>query len=183
MKKLAKRFWYAVPLAAAILCILLVQGLQQLLHVKLRCVPMLMLSWWLLLSVLLVILVLRIRQHRRNRESGGQSAIGMIGNALLLAAAVAVMLAGIVFSVVGYMPEHVVVRNDIRMVAQVRSFLDETVSYYPYRNFLFCGSEEIGHEWYGNGGGDPLDGTQHREPQAWYFRDLDGNLLEQGGME
>lgn len=180
---MAKRFWYMIPLAAALLCILVLQGVEQLLQVQLRCVPMLILFWWGLLSALLVVLVLRIRHHRRQRDVKKETVTGAFLNAFLLAVAVALMLVGILGSILAYTPEHVVVRNDIRMVGQVHSFLDETVSYHLYCNVLFCGAEEIGHEWYGNGSGDPLDGSEHREPKAWFFKDPDGNLLEQSGME
>lgn len=76
-----------------------------------------------------------------------------------------------------YMPEHVVVRNDIKMVARVSSFLDEMVYYYQYKNIFFYG-KELGDEYYGSGGSDPLAQASVQTPVRWTFYDLDGNVIE-----
>ncbi|MDY5026336.1 MAG: hypothetical protein SPF19_07400 [Oliverpabstia sp.] len=86
---------------------------------------------------------------------------------------------GMLFSMFSYHPEYVVERNGIRMVASVNSYLQEMVYYYEYKNAVFRGSEQIGWEDYGNGGGDPFQ--QEQEPVRWFFEELDGNTVESGG--
>ena len=54
------------------------------------------------------------------------------------------------------------------MIAKVRSFLEEQVDYYQYKNVLFCG-KWLGHENYGNGGGDPLAEEETPEPNGIGF--------------
>ena len=65
------------------------------------------------------------------------------------------------------------------MVARVNSFTDETVYYYQYKNPFFYG-EMLGREYYGSGSGDPLARTPKPKPVNWFFKDLDGNMLECG---
>lgn len=84
---------------------------------------------------------------------------------------VATMGIGMFISVFKYRPEHIEERNGVRMVASVNSFLQEMVYYYEYRNSLFRGAKEIGWEDYGNGGGNPIQ--QKREPERWFFEDMD----------
>lgn len=67
-----------------------------------------------------------------------------------------------------YTPEHIVVRNGVRTVACVNSFLQEQVCYYEYKGLLFRGNEELGYEDYRNGGTDPLE-DENREPLCEYF--------------
>ena len=74
-------------------------------------------------------------------------------------------------------PEHIVTRNGIKLVGSVNSFLDEYVTYYQYKNWLFYG-QELGYEYYGSGGHDPLAQTPKSSPVEWCFYDLDGNIIE-----
>ena len=67
------------------------------------------------------------------------------------------------------------------MVARVNSFLDEQVDYYQYKNAFFYG-KELGYEYYGSGGGDPLADTNVRIPKRWTLYDLDGNTITVGGI-
>lgn len=83
---------------------------------------------------------------------------------------VGVILIALFFSVFQYRQEHIVVHNGVRMVASVNSFLQETVSYYEYKNIFFRGSEMIGYEDYGNGGREPLE-DGNREPVRQYFNE------------
>lgn len=90
-----------------------------------------------------------------------------------------IVVAGLWIMGFSYRPEHVVVRNDIKMVASVNSFLDEMVYYYQYKNVFFYG-KELGYEYYGSGGNDPLVQTPAPTPVRWVFYDLDGNIIESG---
>ena len=78
-----------------------------------------------------------------------------------------------VINVFVYHPEHVVEEKWDAYGSSVSSFLQETVTYYDYKNVLFRGREAIGWEDYGNGGGDPFE--QGIEPGSSYFRDTDIN--------
>lgn len=65
------------------------------------------------------------------------------------------------------------------MVARVHSFLDEYVYYYLYKGPIFYG-QNMGYEYYGSGGNDPLSQTPVPEPKRWSFYDLDGHVIENG---
>lgn len=82
------------------------------------------------------------------------------------------------YSAFSWRPEHVVEKYGVRMVARVNSFLDMTVEYYPYRNILFYSAEQLGYEWYGNGGSDPIANGYQR--QTWTFYDENGNIIDAG---
>ncbi|WP_164880529.1 hypothetical protein [Clostridium manihotivorum] len=56
-----------------------------------------------------------------------------------------------------HQPEHVVYRNDKKLVATVDSYLDVYVYFYPYRNWFVMGKDLQMREWYGNGGYDPFN--------------------------
>lgn len=82
-------------------------------------------------------------------------------------------------SAFAYKPEHVIEKHGQKMVAYVESFLDVGVTYHEYKNFLVCGYDEIGYEWYGDGGYDPFTGDPVPEPKNYKFYDTQGNIIAQ----
>ena len=70
-------------------------------------------------------------------------------------------LLGFVFSM---KPEHVMDRDGTRMVAVVNSFLQVTVGYHVYQNFLIMGKDIVIYEDYGNGGYDPFEEGRDAQP-------------------
>lgn len=80
-----------------------------------------------------------------------------------------------------YDPEHIVTKYGIKMVASVHSFLDEQVEYYEYKNWFFYG-QNLGYEYYGSGGNDPLAQKPKPDPVRFTFYDLDGHVIESKGI-
>lgn len=149
---------------------LLVLGVEKITHSVLRSVPQMLLSWFGILSALLLLWGLgkMFCEWGYKKQIRAFSIIKRIWYVLVGILGVGVILIGLFFSVFKYRPEHVVEHNGVRMVASVNSFLQEQVSYYEYKNFLFRGSIEIGYEDYGNGGRDPLE-NENREPIYQHF--------------
>lgn len=170
-KKTGRNWWGVIPLAIVIFCIAVVFLIQHIAHVKLRSIPFQLLLWGLVCSVL-VLLVWLVRKLYGRRFVYPLACVA----AVLLS--IVILGYAMFFSAFSWQPEHVVEKYGIRMVAQVNSFLDMTVEYYPYRNILFCGAEELGYEWYGSGGTDPI--ANGYRPQRWTFYDEDGNIIDAG---
>jgi len=81
------------------------------------------------------------------------------------------------FGALYFQPEHVIEKHGQKMVAQVNGFLDVNVFYYEYKNFLVCGYEKIGSEWYGSGSFDPFHHPENPQPISYIFFDPQGNLI------
>lgn len=94
----------------------------------------------------------------------------------------AAALTGLFVMGVSHHPEHVVTKYGIQMVASVRSFLDEQVEYFEYKNWFFYG-RNLGYEYYGSGGNDPLAQKIKPDPVCFVFYDLDGDVIESKGIE
>lgn len=170
-----KKYWGMIPFTIFLflqLCIMLIESLTE---STLRSKPKLVLFWVALISCLILILWIGSIFFRRHRMRS-HLVLKNIMLTIYIVFAAAMMCIGIFISAFMYKPEHVIKRDGIRMVANVNSFLQETVYYYEYKNFLFRGAEQIGWEDYGNGGGDPFE--QEREPERWYFKETDGNAIE-----
>lgn len=179
--RLWKKYWGILPIGIVAVLQICISIACELTDSSLRNIPQIIMLWLAMTAVLVFIYwicSLSFRQDgakkaNRNRQVRG---VFLIFYSFLICGAI---IFGIVASVFKYRPEHVVKRNGIRMVASVHSFLQEKVYYYEYKNVLFHGAEQIGWEDYGNGGGDPLE-RGGREPNRWYFEDLDGNVIERG---
>ena len=115
-----------------------------------------------------------VKEPRANIVRKIMSAIGIVVVSLGAGALVIFMLLMWVFA---YQPEHVVEKYEQKMVAYVNSFLDISVSYHEYKNFLVCGYKEIGWEWYGAGCSDPFEQDSTPEPINYMYFDVDGNLI------
>lgn len=173
-------FWEILPFFVVLICGAAVLIWQAATSSALRSVPLQILYWSLILSVFILLLWALLRLHQWIRIKGGvlQVVYGVFCAVLALGAAASVPFL-LFFSVFSYTPEHVVEHGGVEMVACVESWLDTSVTYYPYQNALFRGANSCGHAYYGSGSFDPFE--TGGEPRSWTFYDLDGNLIEQGG--
>lgn len=174
------RLWGVFPFGVVVLCIAAVVIWQVAVDVTLRSVPLQILYWSLILSVFVLLVWMLLRLYRWIRTKGSVLRViyGVFCTVLALGGVVSVPFL-LVVSVFSYTPEHVVEHDGITMVACVESWLDTSVTYYPYQNALFRGANSCGHAYYGSGSFDPFE--TGAEPKSWTFYDLDGNLIEQGG--
>lgn len=170
-----KKYWGMIPFTIFLILQLCTMLIESLTESMLRSKPKLVLFWFAFISCLLLILWIGSMFFRR-RSMKNCLVLKNIMITIYIVLATVVMYVGIFISAFMYKPEHVIERDGIRMVANVNSFLQEMVYYYEYKNFLFCGAEQIGWEDYGNGGGDPFE--QERQPERWYFEETDGNVIE-----
>ena len=86
----------------------------------------------------------------------------------------------ILFTGFSYLPEHIVTKDDIKLVAYVGGFMHTNVKYYDYKNFLVRDSRLRLYEDYGSGGFDPIKNSQgityNVKSFTWY--DNDGNPIK-----
>ena len=183
MKRRYPSFLWSIPFLIFLVCTLLVIVIQHVVGDTLRTVPEIGLTWFGVVSIEMLILWGRrtLQAFRYGRESTSLRVVKVVTIILSIAVSCSLIGAAIFVSGYAYTPEHVVVRNDIKMVARVSSFLDEQVDYYQYKNAFFYG-KNLGYEYYGSGGGDPLADTDGRVPKRWTLYDLDGNTITVGGI-
>lgn len=183
LRNFCKRFWGCVSLGVTLLCGVLLYISEKANNYTLRTLPREILC--VLGAICIVIFLLwvnfklwQITKKRDNKPFW----LCIVRNVLHLVSIAGVLVFGFYFFILmvfAHTPEHVVEKNGIKMVASVNSFLDMNVDYYAYKNPLFYG-KNLGHEWYGSGGGDPLDADPPLEPNSWMFYDLDGNMVDYG---
>ncbi|MCH3972901.1 MAG: hypothetical protein LKE53_09120 [Oscillospiraceae bacterium] len=86
----------------------------------------------------------------------------------------------IFFAAFSYLPEHIVTRDNTKLVAYVNGFMHTNVKYYDYKNILVRGSRLRLYEDYGSGGFDPIQNSQgiiyNVKSYTWY--DNDGNPIK-----
>lgn len=165
-----KKYRWFLPFGIYLILQLLAVGVGKLTNLTLRSIPKLFLFWMAVITSMLLILGISRKILKWGCEKGVKAfpVIKNIWYVILGIVASGVIYIGFAVSAFMYQPEHIVVRNGVRMVASVNSFLQETVYYYEYKNIFFRGSEMIGYEDYGNGSRDPLkDGN--REPIQQFF--------------
>lgn len=181
MKKILRTFWGCIPAAFVLLCIIIIVTVNLISGDTLRIVPLTVLIIVGVISFGLLLLWANIKymKHFQKADTNSSRMLGTIIKFLSLIVFSVSCVICFFFLIFGYTPEHIVIKNDIKMIAKVRSFLEEQVDYYQYKNVLFCG-KWLGHENYGNGGGDPLAEEETPEPKSWIFYDLDGNVIDKG---
>lgn len=179
MKKQIKSFWGCIPLILFVFCVVCVFVIQTTTDQTLRIVPCNILVCMGIGSFAILFLWCNIKLRIFCKKSGKLCfrILTICINGLSFFLVAVFTLISILIMLYSYNPEHVVTRNGIKMVASVHSFLDEQVYYYQYKNWFFYG-KELGYEYYGNGGNDPLVQTPKPTPDKWYFYDPDGTLIE-----
>ncbi len=176
-----KKYWGVIPVIVFLVVKIIAALIGGFMDAVLRNVPQMIMSFFGAISIYILVFWtgrILLWQNKENPSLRIRIARKVL-SAVYCAAVVVTMGIGMFFSMFSYHPEYVVERNGIRMVANVNSYLQEMVYYYEYKNVVFRGSEQIGWEDYGNGGGDPFQKEQ--EPVKWLFKDLDGNIIESGG--
>lgn len=127
--------------------------------------------------VLVVSLVLGIIQRIIKIPSKPNKIIISIALLVMVILSIPSVLLCVVFS---YTPEHVVTKNDVKLVGYVNGFLRTRVEYYDYKNYFVRGEQLRLYENYGKGGFDPFENrhgsTYTIEDYTWYD-DL-GNPIE-----
>ena len=84
-----------------------------------------------------------------------------------------------VLGIFAYKPEHIVIKDNKKMVAYVSGFMDTYVEYYDYKNYLVVGNKIRIKEYYGNGGFDPIEnkyGYKYNVESTTYY-DENGKIL------
>lgn len=104
-------------------------------------------------SILIITVIILLIKKLIFKHSWANTLKGLLGVALIIGIIIFTML---IFAF-SHQPEHVVYRNDKKMVAAVDSYMDVYVYYYPYKNWFIMGKEAKMREWYGNGGYDPFN--------------------------
>jgi len=179
MRKTLKSFWGFAPIVFLSLCVIVIVDTETVLGYKLRIIPRTILIFAGVGSFGMLLLWANLKYHAFVKKS--DKLIFHIVTPIIRIVSISVFVVTFCissfFAAFTYNPEHIVVRNNIKMVATVRSFLKEEVDYHQYKNPLFYG-KLLGHEDYGNGSADPLTDTPKRKPQFWIFYDSDGNVIE-----
>lgn len=77
-----------------------------------------------------------------------------------------------------YNPEHIIEKENKKMVACVNSFLQVRVAYYDYVNYFVRGNQVRISEDYGSGGYDPFEIDKMPSPQKYIYYDENGNIIK-----
>lgn len=176
MKKMIKSLWGCIPLVIVLLCIAIVAIIQTT-GITLRSIPRSTLICFGVVSLWTFLIWGNRRLSAFKKDKVIFSIVALILNGFIAVFIIISCLMTIFFISYSYTPEHIVTKYNIKMVARVESFLDETVYYYEYKNPFFYG-QNLGYEYYGSGGRDPLATTPSRKPIHWYFYDLNGNIID-----
>lgn len=75
-------------------------------------------------------------------------------------------------------PEHIIEKDNKKMVACVNSFLQVRVSYYDYVNLFVRGNKVRLYEDYGEGGYDPFETEEISSPKKCTYYDDNGNVIK-----
>lgn len=184
MKRIGKPFWGCIPLALFLLCVAFVAVVQTTTGDTLRIVPRNLLICFGVgsLGTLMLWGNIKYDTSRKGADKRRSHMVSMGIKTLSVSIFAVLIFASLFVMGFSHRPEHLVIRNGVKMVASVNSFLDEQVYYYQYKNPFFYG-KELGYEYYGSGGNDPLARTPKPDPIRWAFYDLDGNVIESGTRE
>lgn len=96
--------------------------------------------------------------------------ITALAGALILAASL--LYGGYIFLLLasyGYHPEHIVEKNEKKMVASVYTVMNVSVDYYEYINIFVRGNQWQISEHYGNGSYDPFERDVMPSPYKTYY--------------
>ncbi|KNF08991.1 hypothetical protein CLPU_4c00370 [Gottschalkia purinilytica] len=77
-----------------------------------------------------------------------------------------------------YDPEHLIIKDNKKMIAVVNSFFSVNVYYHSYHNLFVMGKPVLTEEYYGEGGYDPFDTEYGHDPQKTIYFDEKGNRIK-----
>lgn len=174
MKKIVNKFGGVLPFIAIVFCGILVTAIEKVTDNTFRILPRNILICLGIISFGVLLLWLNTRKKIKMSDHRTFSVILKSASVFLFVVISLISLFVMVFS---HRQEHIVTKNGVKMVASVNSFLDEYVNYYEYKNIFFYG-QNLGYEYYGSGGNDPLAQKPKPDPIRWTFYDLNGNVID-----
>ena len=189
MVKIIKLVWGVLQFIFVSLCVVLITMFERITGNTLRILSrnLLILLWIISFGVVLFWGQLRFNAFRQKAEEEKANRIVLDALSILLNVLSAfvmgcLILGGVFFVILSHKTEHVIVRNNIKLVACVDYFSGVTVNYYQYKNPFFYG-KRLGFEHYAADTGDPLAEPLGYPPLEWRFWDSDGNILDSGSNE
>ena len=120
----------------------------------------LLLSFAFFVGVIAILCKVFLMPSGKQSISISRKIISVAGMGAIVFAAVYLGFFGLLATVRWSVPEHTVVRDNVKMIAEVDSFRRVFVKYYDYRNFIIRGKTVRIQEYYGEGSFDPFT----REP-------------------
>ena len=184
MKKIIKAVWGYLPLILFIICTFCVTIIQKTFDITLRVIPCYILNIMGMVSFGIFLFWLsrqvdKLKEKRKNDKV--KSLIGIM-QGFIKSIFFVVLIVSLLGLAIFYQPEYIISKYDMKMVACVRSFLDQNVYYYEYINPLFYG-KELGYEYFGSGGSNPMLQIPKPEPIRWIFYDVEGNVIDSGSSQ
>ena len=168
MRKIRKAVWGYLPFIFFIICTFCVAIIQKTFNITLRVIPCYLLNIMGMVSFGIFLFWLSRRVDKLK---------AFFKPIFLMVFTASLLKIGIF-----YPKEYVISRYDMKMVACVKSFLEQEVYYYEYINPLFYG-KRLGYEYFGSGGGDPMLEVPKPLPIRWTFYDIEGNVIEIGSSQ
>lgn len=131
---------------------------------------------WLGQSILLIIIIIQTLRIICNKV---KSIILKSGITVVTIIAICTYLfASVIGSILFIEPEHIIEKDNKKMVACVNSFLQVRVSYYDYINLFVRGNKLRLYEDYGEGGYDPFETEEISSPKESTYYDDNGNPIK-----
>lgn len=96
----------------------------------------------------------------------------------LIIGSIVLCLFTIFMTIFTYAPEHIIEKENKKMVAYVYSFLQVRVEYYDYVNIFMRGNQLKIEEDYGNGGYDPFERDNVPLPKIYRYYDDNGKVIK-----
>lgn len=174
MNKIVNKFWGVLPFIMIVFCGILVTAIEKVTDNTFRILPHNILICLGIICFGVLLLWLNTRKKIKMSDHRIFSLILKITSVFLFVVITLICLFVMGFS---HRPEHIVTKNGVKMVASVNSY--EYVNYYEYKNIFFYG-QNLGYEYYGSGGNDPLAQKPKPDPIRWTFYDLNGNVIDSG---
>ena len=174
MNKIVNKFWGVLPFIMIVFCGILVTAIEKVTDNTFRILPRNILICLGIICFGVLLLWLNTRKKIKMSDHRIFSLILKITSVFLFVVITLICLFVMGFS---HRPEHIVTKNGVKMVASVNSY--EYVNYYEYKNIFFYG-QNLGYEYYGSGGNDPLAQKPKPDPIRWTFYDLNGNVIDSG---
>ena len=164
--KFVKNFWGLIPIIIFLLLKIVLLIIEKSLNLVLRDTPAGILSWFLVLSVLvlLIYVILKIFSLNFIKKFKFAPIIKNMTIFLYCLGALAVIGITMFISAFTYCSEEVVVENGVKMVARDTSYLDFSMEYDQYENALFRGEQLL---------------KEIRNTTYWIY-DSHGELMETG---
>lgn len=184
MKKIRRAVWGYLPLILFIICTFCVAIIQKTFNITLRVIPCYLMQIMGMGSFGMFLFWLNRKVDKLMVKSENDKVKSLLGimKAFFKPFFLMVLTASLLSIGIFHQPEYDISRYDMKMVACVKSFLDQEVYYYEYINALFYG-EKLGYEYFGSSGSDPMLQIPKPQPIRWIFYDVEGNVIDSGSSQ